>query len=478
MGASNTARMTLRPYQEQALSDLRAALAQSTDTPKSALLVLPTGAGKTRTAAESIRRALARGWQCTTLTHRQELAEQMAGALQGQGIHALPWIGGGPPPSLCRVVVVGIDTLAASPYRLSAEYVVVDEAHHAVAETWRAAIDHMSPRVVVGLTATPCRLDGTGLGEVFSQLVCGPSEEQLVAQGHLAPLRVRSPPPDPEDRRPPVSPESLADWLASRRGEGVPAIAYLPTVGESRACAERLRAKGVPAHHLDGAMGRTERRRVLGALRAGDVVCNVGVLTEGTDVPDVQIVAVGARYQSLALWRQVAGRAARPATGKAEGLVLDGGGNCWRHGHPQEDLRPWWTLAGAPPDRATREDAAGAVQIRQCHECWGWHPGPWLQCPACGWQVPPVQRQGYTLTRAQISDASRERIQAYRASRGADTDRERAHLWRSAMAQAQRGQLTLGRAIRQYAAAYGAPPFREDWFTSADWRTVNHLKKR
>ncbi|NDF41803.1 MAG: helicase, partial [Actinobacteria bacterium] len=185
--------LTLRPYQHQAISELRASYREGARAP---LLVLPTGAGKTVVFSAVSAGAAARGRHVLILVHRRELITQASAKLAGAGVdHGI--IAAGFPASDQPVQVASVQTLARrlSSISWSPDLIVIDEAHHAVAGTWSAALSRWPNAYRLGVTATPVRQDGRGLGAVFDSLVLGPSVSELIAGTFLTPARIYAPPP-------------------------------------------------------------------------------------------------------------------------------------------------------------------------------------------------------------------------------------------------------------------------------------------
>ena len=279
------------------------------------------------------------------LVHRRELVQQASRKLYDVGLDHGIIAAGFPARSGAPVQVASISTLHRRAVRSSAmplpeaEMLVVDEAHHAPARTWTRIIKSYPAAVVFGLTATPCRADGRGLGTMFECLIDCPSIRELIELGYLVPTRVYAPTkPDLEGIRtvagdfdeeqleqrldkPVLVGDIVTHWhrLAGRRRTVVFAI--------SRAHAVHLRDEfarsGVVSSYLDGDTPAQQRDSMLADLRKGavEVLVNVGVLTEGWDQPEVQCIVLARPTKSFWLYRQIVGRGLRPAPGKAHLLV-------------------------------------------------------------------------------------------------------------------------------------------------------------
>jgi len=370
----------LRDYQRRAIHELRE---RHRDRP---VLCLPTGAGKTTVAAEIIRGAVERGGRCLFLVHRRELVDQAVERLRQFGLRVGRIQAGARERRQHPVQVASIQTLVNRAH-WSATLVIVDECAHAVSKSWRTVIERYSSAVLIGLTATPIRLDGKGLGDLFGCIVEPVQPQDLVDAGHLVAPRVYAPPVDLSGvrvRRGDYDVPQLAERMSKLTGAitetyqrhgAAPAVAFGVNVEHSRAIAAALGGE-----HIDAKTPHRERARVLAALRAGRVglVSNVGLLTEGWDLPALRTVILARPTKSLALYRQMIGRVMRPP---GPVTVLDHAGNVHEHGMPLDPID--WTLSGVKP-RTT--DAVEPV--RACAQCFAvLRPGA-TECQECGAPVP------------------------------------------------------------------------------------------
>ena len=404
--------VTLRPYQATAIADLRACYSARNRAP---LLVLPTGGGKTVIIAAAIAGARDRGRRCLVVAHRRELIRQASDKLRLAGVpHGIvaPWS-----PETDDMVQVGSVQTLARRLELLPRFVliVLDEAHHAVARQWKRLIEAQPNARLLGVTATPQRLDGKGLGIAcggpFDALVEGPSVLELIAGGYLVPSRVFAPPEGPDLSsvrvvrgdfeaaglaaamdRPGLVGDAVQHYR--RHAAGLPAIAFCASVRHAETVASAFRVAGIEAVAVDGSMHPTQREAALAGLASGavHVVCAADLISEGLDVPNLGAVILLRPTQSLALHLQQIGRGLRPAPGKDALVVLDHAGNSLRHGLPEEGRR--WSLDGAEQDDGPAAAAplpcpgCGRVQqmARACIDCRDQLPIP--DAPA----APPVTR--------------------------------------------------------------------------------------
>lgn len=354
---------TLRAYQTGAVDAVRARYAAGD---RATLLVLPTGTGKTVVFAEIARRVVERGGRVLILAHRDELLVQAASKLRAVGIEA------GIEKAAQRagdaaVAVASVQTMRGR--RLSGfepdafRLVVVDEAHHATAASYRDILDRFARARVLGVTATPDRLDGAALGEVFQSVAYRYELRDAIRDGWLCRIEARR-----------VRLAVDLDAVHTRAGDfdlaeleeaygteaAVRAVVnpLLELAGARRAMlfavsvahAERLAAainerEPGSARAASGEMPADERRQVVDAFRAGQlrVLVNCQLFTEGFDCPEVECVAIARPTKSRALYAQMLGRGTRLAAGKESLLVLDFVGNSRRH----RLVTPASILAGA-----------------------------------------------------------------------------------------------------------------------------------
>ena len=384
--------MTLRDYQARLVEEVRAAWAAGYRRP---CVVAPCGAGKTVVAAEILRRTTAAGHPALFLAHRQELCGQAARACAAWGVD----------PGLCDIAMVQTACRRLKTLRPPA-LIVTDESHHGLARSYRRVYDAFPRAYGVGITATPERLGGAGLGDVYDALILGPTARQLLERGDLAPFDYYAPSLGDLSGLPTRRGEYVAREAAARLNRpsihddvlscyrryagGRQAVCYCVNVAHSRDMAAAFRVAGIPAVHLDGQTPQGERARAIDAFRRGQtrVLCNVDLLGEGFDVPDCGASILLRPTRSLALYLQQAMRCLRPRPGK-RAVILDHVGNYARFGLPDADRA--WSLSGRPRGRGRTPDA---LRVRQCPQCYyTFEPQGQAVCPACGARLPHPRRE-------------------------------------------------------------------------------------
>lgn len=344
----------LRPYQLRAVSLVRDAFGRV----RRVLLVLPTGGGKGTVAAVVMALAAARGRRCLFLVHRREIVLDTAQRVRRTGTEC-GVIMADEPRTRAMVQVASVDTLGARGVDVEAELVVIDEAHHATAETWAAIAGQFPRAFILGLTATAVRSDGRGLRDAFDELVIGATVAELVALGVLAPCDVVG----PNKRQSKLSMTPLHAWQRWCRDR--PTVAFCAGVRASRAFVAELAAVGVRAAHLDGNTPTRERGRILADFDAGriDVVSNDQVLTEGWDCVRAEVILLARGTSAWGPRQQMVGRGRRvdPANPGKRCLFIDLCGTVHQLGMPDEDFDV--TLDGV------RRKEGAAEWIRQCGAC-------------------------------------------------------------------------------------------------------------
>lgn len=411
----------LRDYQTRAIDSVRAAYRAGA---RAVLLVMPTGAGKTATAAQLIAWAVARGRACTFVVHRREIVLDTHRRLASAGVPC-GVVMAGERVAQAPVQVCSVQTLAAREHHPRADLVIWDEAHHVAADTYRDIRAQYPAAWHLGLTATPERSDGAPLGDAFEKLIAPISVRELVEAGHLAPIDVIA----PQSRLTAALGADPVEAL-NAHAAGRPAIIFAAGVQESRAYADRL---GPRAAHIDGGTPRAERDAILARFERGDLdaVSNVFVLTEGWDSARAEVCVLARGCGSLAVYLQAIGRVRRTG-GRTDKrcTLLDLGGAVHEFGLPDED-RAWSLTTGQGKTKSERAWIAQCLACGLAVEGARLRPGPdgRRHCPRCGAPMKgrdPVEIRNAKLARVEIArnedGASRraylERLQRIAASKG------------------------------------------------------------
>ena len=404
----------LRPYQVDTVAEYEAAIAAGC---RRMVLVAPTGSGKTVIASEIIRRAIAQGRRVLVIAHRREIVKQTSKKLDDLNIDHGIIQAGFPPQAELPVQVASVQTLHVRAMRSSkitlpqSDLLIVDECHHATATTWRKIIAAYPDAVVLGMTATPCRGDGRGLGGIFEKIIECPQVQELIDQKYLVGTRVYAPwQPNLRGIRvqagdysesqlaermdlPKLVGDIVSNW--HRLAEGRKTVVFATGVGHSVHIRDEFIKSGVSCDHIDGTTAKDERDDIFSKLASGaiDVVTNCMVLTEGWDMPEVGCCVLARPTRKLGLYRQMVGRVLRPAEGKADAIVIDHAGAVYRHGFAEDPVQ--WALD--PDQRADnpthRERSEGDIKSRlvDCSQCGALRTGG-EACRHCGFKPSPPPR--------------------------------------------------------------------------------------
>ena len=389
----------LRPYQQQLVNEIRG---QYQLGKRSVLAVLSTGAGKTYIFSYIAQQASIKGNRVLILVHRAELLDQASRSLRSMDVaHGL--IQAGRAMDLSHAVqVASVQTVARRLHLLPRDFfqlLVVDEAHHTTAGTWAKVIEHFSQAKLLGVTATPIRGDGRGLGEHYQVMVEGPTAQQLTDDGFLAAAKVLAPPGfDADglrkrmgdfDMTQAADRVQMGDCLSHYRKHlpGQTAIAFCCSVAHAEAVAHLFNSNGVPAASIDGTMDTATRRQLLSDLGAGNlkVLTSCALIGEGVDVPSVGGCILLRPTASVALHLQMIGRCLRPQPGK-RAVVLDHVGNTCRLGHHLEARD--WTLDGLK-----KRDREAAPSVKVCPQCFATSISTAQVCRECGHVFAPLEQR-------------------------------------------------------------------------------------
>jgi DNA repair protein RadD len=411
--------MQLRGYQQQAIDDLRNAYRAGAKAP---LLMGPTGMGKTVIFSAIAQSAVARGRQVLILVHRRELLHQASRKLTDIGLdHGQ--IAAGIAQSNQPVQVASVQTLVRRLDRIDwkPSLIIIDEAHHASAGQWSRILDKWPDAFRLGVTATPCRLDGRGLGTAFDQLVLGPSVADLINAGFLSPARIYAPPVVADltglrrragdyaadqaataMNRPTVTGDAIGHY--QRLAQGQRAIAFCCSIDHASHVAASFNAAGISAATLLG--NTTDRDAVVAGFDAGSVqvLVTVDVVSEGFDIPAASCAILLRPTQSLGLYLQQVGRVLRSAPGKQAAVILDHVGNVHRHGFPDDHRE--WTLA----EGARRATGTAAPSVRTCPQCFAAF-SPRLLCPCCGAYCAPEPKRALRQVDGELQELKRVNAQ-------------------------------------------------------------------
>jgi superfamily II DNA or RNA helicase len=310
------------------------------------------------------------------------------------------------------------------------DYVIVDESHHATAASqygkilqhWRAANPALR---AIGVTATPQRLSGEGLGETFDDLILGPSTSELITLGALSDYAIFDPSKQVDTSglhsragdfardetaammdKPSVTGDAVSHYR--KLCDGAPAVAFCVSVAHAESVAAQFREAGYRAASVDGKMDKQLRARLIREFGAGEiqVLTSCDLISEGFDVPGIVAAILLRPTQSLALYLQQVGRALRTKPSGRHPIILDHAGNRMRHGLPDDERE--WSLEGQ--ERSKRGPKAIAP-VRQCPMCYAISRASAVACRECGQPFPSAPRE-IEQRDGELAEVDREAVRA------------------------------------------------------------------
>lgn len=449
--------MKLRDYQQKNYDEINQAWV---DGFINVLSVLPTRTGKTVIFSHLLA---SHNGVSFAIVHRQELVTQMSLTLAKNGVIHNIIAPKNVIRNICKIhmdelgkcffspsarcYVAGIDTLIRRVNDLTNLFVqctfwVVDEAHHVVRDNkWGKIIELFVNAKGLGVTATPSRTDGKGLGRhadgVFDKMIVGPTMRTLINQGYVADYRIFSPEMKVEIDYEPINLTAGGDYNQKKLtaqtckssiigdivehylkiAPGEKGLTFLPSTKLAEETAEKYRNAGVKAEALDAKTSDKLRNAANRDLRNGSLtqIVNVDLFGEGVDVPNISVVSIGRRTMSLGWIIQAFGRPLTLCDGKKYGKIIDHVGNVIdsagnvHHGLP--DSPRVWTL-----DRRDRKSRgkSDAIQVTVCANCTGVYEKTHSQCPYCFYKPIPVNRADPKLVAGDLLELDQETLSRMR----------------------------------------------------------------
>ena len=282
-----------------------------------------------------------------------------------------------------------------------ADLVIIDEAHRCLSQTYLKLIKLYKDSYILGLTATPVRSDGRGLGHIFTDMIQAPSIKWLTNIGSLVKADYYAPTIpdlrsiqssmgdynsadlDKEMNKPKLIGDIIASWKAIANDRKT--IVFASSVSHSKSLAQSFVDLGVNAAHIDGGTENEERDRILESFNSGHlkVVCNCMVLTEGFDCPPAEVCVLARPTKSLGMYLQMVGRVLRPHPGKEKATVIDHSGAVYMHGFV--DATNEWKLDPGKSltiKERKKERVSEEAEII-CEGCFSIYTGSNI-CPKCG----------------------------------------------------------------------------------------------
>jgi DNA repair protein RadD len=358
--------ISLRPYQERILCELRVALRAH----RSVLICSPCGSGKGSLISYMVNGAVARNKRVIFAVHGKTLVQDMSERVSRLGIQHGVLMGGKRREHWHPVQVASIDTLHRMQHRPKCDLLILDEARTFLSARGRQVVEDYKDSLIVGADATPARLDGKGLGVeaggIFEAMIMGPNEQDLIDIGFLVPsipIGIEEPPDTSKVEK--TGGDFNQKQLAAvcdkvklvgnivqhwkKHAAGLKTVAFAVDQAHAKHITEEFRKESIEWEYVDASTPDDERARIWHRLDHGTLMgfSNVGVAGVGFDHPCISCVIAARPTASLSLWRQMIGRASRPYPGKKFWILLDHSGSLIRH-YPFGffETPPVWSLDG------------------------------------------------------------------------------------------------------------------------------------
>lgn len=390
----------LRDYQLLLKQDCYKAIEEEN---RSILNVLATGGGKTIIFCDIANDYIKQNKRVWILTHTEEIRLQTISKLVNFGLQP-GQIAAGQPLTSNSLQVVSVQTLINQiEVYLYAGYspdvIIIDEAHHAVANTWKTILTSFSDCINLGFTATPLRLDGIGLGDIYTYLNEGPQAHHLVERGYLADPILFTSPLALEVTKIPVK---IVNGDYSKREQtvimsqqhivqettdcyrkyfnGAPIIIFCTSIEDCHVVDDAMEAHGWKGNVVKSGMDSDLRNAYIDNLGNGkfNYLCSYEILGEGVDIPILSGVILRRRTLSLAKFLQMVGRGGRLYTGKTRYIIVDQAANYFIHGHPLDHRH--WSLEG----KKSVVQKSRPIVVCPNGECLAVLSDSPPECPYCG----------------------------------------------------------------------------------------------
>jgi len=417
------------------------------------LAVKPTGGGKTCVFSSIVHDEPD---EAVVIAHRVELVGQISMALAREEVfHRLVCsddlvkdlnkqhieeFGRSYYSASAKIGVASVDTLASNKpewkaWSLRIKLWVMDEGHHLLKENkWGKAVAMFPNARGLAVTATPCRLDGKGLGRdshgLMDVMVLGSTVNELIAQGYLSRYRIFVPPSDFDatDIKTTASGEFSPKMVDERvkkshifgdvvrhyieRASGKLGITFAHSVQAAEAIAKAFNEAGVPAVVITSKTKARLRKKYLRDARLGKLrqLVNVDLFDEGFDLPAIEVVSMARLTNSLSKVMQQIGRALRPMEGKDYAIILDHVGNIARHGLP--DKQRMWSL---DPRYIRAKKDPNELPLRVCASCTQPFEAYSKECPYCGYKPVPALREDPDTVEGDLTELTSESLDSLRA---------------------------------------------------------------
>lgn len=374
-------------YQQELVDKARQSLAKGNH---SVLLVSPAGSGKSVMIAEITRLAIEKGGHVMFMVHRKELVNQIVDTFLKDDI------------DLSHTTVMTVGKIKRRLGKLpTPTLIITDETHHSLAKTYQDIYNWYANVPRLGFSATPWRLSGKGLKDVYDDMIEGPNVQWLIDHSYLADFTMYGYNSGDDSQLKKSSTgeytgRSMDDYAKTiirgdviktwrEKANGRKTIVYCHAVWFSKEVAQAFNDAGIKAAHVDSKTPSGERSKIMADFKAGKimVLCNCDLISEGFNVPDCSCVVLLRPTESLVLYIQQSMRSMRFVPGK-HAVIIDQVGNFKKFGTP--DAPHTWTLE----DRKKKKGNGGGQSgppVRTCEKCFAVIPAQSRSCPICGAKI-------------------------------------------------------------------------------------------
>ncbi len=386
--------LKLRDYQEELKNKLREAF----KIYKKVILLAPCGAGKTVIASSIIKDSINKNKNIWFIVHRRELQAQAEKTLEKYGI----------PKDKIKVFMV--QTLANKLNKINEipDMIIYDECQHATSKTYQRITDKFPNSYFVGLSATPCRLSGKPLGDIFEFIVSGITANTLIQRKFLADYEYYAPDFDLDFENVTIKngdyeKEELNILMEKstiysniletykKLANNKKTIIYCHSIEYSKKIEKLFLDNGYSIKHFDGDTPKNDRDNIIEDFRNNkiQILTNVDLIGEGFDVPNCECVLLLRATKSLSLYIQQSTRCLRP-NGDKKAIIIDCVGNIYEHGMPTMDRK--WELTQSP-QKYCNDNEDGTLKIKRCTNCLKVYDGKMPECPYCHFKNPLTKRE-------------------------------------------------------------------------------------
>ncbi len=399
----------LRDYQKNAINLVRESYRNGFKSP---LLVLPTGGGKTICFSEIARSAESNNKKILILVHRAELLYQASNKLSQFGLRHGRISPEFIPSYYENIQLASVDTIIKRLDHINKpDLIIIDEAHHVLKNNkWGKVAEKFNDSKLLGVTATPVRTNGEGLGVnesgFFDDIIIGSSVKELMELEFLCPAIYYAPPSQInfnnikikagdydlkglscETNKPDITGDAINHYLNLSNNK--PAIAFCVDKKHAEDVARQFNSAGINSEFIHGSLSSSERKRKIEALANGEirVLTSVNIISEGTDIPVVTTAILLRKTKSLSMHLQMIGRVLRPFSGKRNAIIIDHVANTIEHGFAESERK--WSLKGI---KKSKKNIEFSQPISQCNKCYYVYNSYIKSCPRCGYIRPVIEK--------------------------------------------------------------------------------------